>query len=251
MTAGASVGPDFYSGVLQAIGAPVTAGNLAVLETWSRYEGTAASWNPLAVGDADNGYGGQHGATPFNSAGVWNYPSEAVGIQGTATALQNGRYNAVVAALRSNAPLSTWQGSSEIQSEINTWGTHGFASLLSRGGAVSGGTPAAGSSSSAGAGPTPSSQALPYGGKVWGYTYSNATQCVSLSTLNTQGGGDPLHTIAYYFGQSCVQKRLAVYAAAGILILMGLKFLGTPGLPKIPVIVNPGKMAAETGRKAA
>lgn len=228
MTAGKDVGQDFYAGVLQQLGAPVTPANLSILETWSRYEGTQASFNPLAVGPADNGFGGRNGASKFNSIGVWNYPSAAIGEQGTAIALQNGRYNAIVNALRTNQPVSYWQSNPTIWQEINLWGTHGFSSLLQRQGGVSASAPA----TTPGGGPVgaqaPSkATSIPYAGKVWGYSWQGR-QCPSLATINEQGGGNWFYSLTFYLGQSCVRQRFGIYAAAGVLILMGLKFFGAP-----------------------
>lgn len=109
--------------VLRAIGAPASAANVAFLDTWQRYEGGSAAFNPLNTTQSEPG------ATDYNSVGVKNYPSAAVGAKATAATLENGRYDAVVSALRTGNP----QPSSEMESEIRTWGTGGFADLLAGG----------------------------------------------------------------------------------------------------------------------
>lgn len=124
--------PGWEGDVLRAIGAPTTAANVAFLDTWQRYEGGSAAFNPL------NTTQNESGATDYNSVGVKNYPSAKVGAKATASTLTNGFYPDVVAALRSGNP----QPSQAVEAQIRTWGTSGFADALA------GGTkPARGSSS--------------------------------------------------------------------------------------------------------
>lgn len=118
----------FFAGVLSQLGAPQSANSVEILTHWSLYEIGGASldgrWNPLNTTE------NAQGATIYNTAGVKNYPSEAVGIDATARTIENGYYPAVLAALRADAPLATWIESAAIHAEINTWGTHGFAAFL-------------------------------------------------------------------------------------------------------------------------
>jgi hypothetical protein len=69
------------------------------------------------------------GSTPYNSVGVQNYTSAASGASATAMTLLNGRYSAVVAAMRADTPFDNWSVA-PIPDEVDTWGTHGFATHL-------------------------------------------------------------------------------------------------------------------------
>jgi hypothetical protein len=114
---------SFMQNVLAQIRAPATAINVRNLQTWQRFEGGTALWNPL--NDTDE----HPGSTPYNSAGVQNYPTAPVGERATAGTLQNGRYTAILVKLRASAPLSQWNDVSVLE-QINTWGTHGFAAYI-------------------------------------------------------------------------------------------------------------------------
>lgn len=117
--------------VLNGIGAPASENNEAILSRWAHWEGSTASWNPLDTTRL------APGATPYNTIRmrnggvihVENYPDEKTGAGATALTLLNGHYEAVVAKLRANAPLSAWHNQ-EIRNEISIWGTHGFAKEL-------------------------------------------------------------------------------------------------------------------------
>ncbi len=115
----------FFAGVLAAIGAPNTQANQQSLQKWSNYEigaGTsiAGRWNPL------NTTTPEPGATNFNSVGVKNFATEASGEAATAATLENGRYPTIVGELQSGAGLSA-----PAAANVSTWGTHGFANVLS------------------------------------------------------------------------------------------------------------------------
>jgi hypothetical protein len=127
-TAGA-VGPapgtpiqQFGSDVLSAIGAPLTTSNLGAFAAWAAGENTCAGFNPLATTQPEPG------ATAFNTLAdgghVWNYPTLAVGVQATVTALTNGRYGRVIAAFQADA------GEAAVAAavEASPWGTHRFGS---------------------------------------------------------------------------------------------------------------------------
>jgi peptidoglycan hydrolase CwlO-like protein len=89
---------------LSALGAPVSRRNLVVMVAWESAEGTDASWNPLAT-TYDIA-----GATMFNSVGVKNYPSLAVGIQATIGTLQgtsHGYEHIVAGLMASKDPMVT------------------------------------------------------------------------------------------------------------------------------------------------
>ena len=90
---------DFWSQVLQTLGAPATPLNVGELASWSSKEGTSAAWNPLATEK------GEPGSWQFNSAGVQNYPTEAAGVAATAATLEGGYYSPIVADLRASVPF--------------------------------------------------------------------------------------------------------------------------------------------------
>lgn len=114
---------SFMADVLAQIRAPESGVNIQNLQTWRRYEGGTALWNPL--NDTDR----RPGSTEYNSAGVQNYPNAAIGVSATAGTLQNGRYTAILVKLRDSAPLALWNDPSVLE-QINTWGTHGFAAYI-------------------------------------------------------------------------------------------------------------------------
>lgn len=120
--------PGWESQVLRAIGAPVTKGNVAFLDTWQRFEGGSANFNPLNTTQP------AAGSSNYNSVGVKNYTSAQQGVAATAATLQNGRYNTVVSLLRTGNPsgslLSGKFDKTQVASEISTWGTKTFANNI-------------------------------------------------------------------------------------------------------------------------
>src|SRR5207237_8354923 len=102
-----------------------TAGNEQFLDTWQRYEGGTALNNPL------NTTQGYPGATNYNSVGVKNYRTPYDGIQATATTLRNGRYDAILSALRSGDPYA-YADKIAVAQAIRTWGTGTFAEVYSQ-----------------------------------------------------------------------------------------------------------------------
>lgn len=103
--------------------APFTGNLTTVFETWQRFEGGDAAYNPLNTELV------MRGSRPYNTAGVQSYVSAASGASATAQTLMNGRYNAILAAMRANTPIDSWSVA-PIPAEIDTWGTHGFAAYL-------------------------------------------------------------------------------------------------------------------------
>jgi cell wall-associated NlpC family hydrolase len=103
---------EFAVAVLKLIHAPTSQANLAFFAAWAHREGTTAGNNPLATSQ------NMPGSTSFNSVGVQNYPTPAVGAQATFKTLTNGNYNDIVDALRAGTAsltahypgLSTWSG---------------------------------------------------------------------------------------------------------------------------------------------
>lgn len=125
---------EFFTGVCRDYlgeGTP-GAGVLAGFNTWARYEGTAARFNPLACEWLTSG------SSAFNSSGVQNYPSESGGQSATAQNLQRdgGRtYPAILALIKANGDASAWHNP-EVIAQIRIWGTEGFANLLAENGAL-------------------------------------------------------------------------------------------------------------------
>jgi hypothetical protein len=102
---------------------------LAFFNTWARWEDASGyPFNPLATTREEPG------SVPGNSAGVQIYPDQGQGEQGTFDTLNNGYYPDILSALVSNAPAATWLSHPAIAAQVDTWGTHGFASLLRAGG---------------------------------------------------------------------------------------------------------------------
>lgn len=109
---GGRFGTAFAKSVLASIHAPQTAANIKSIQAWAQREGGGGSNNPL------NTTLSMPGATDFNSVGVKNYASMAVGVLATAKTLLGGNYSDIVAALRSGnglcgrsfSGLSTWSG---------------------------------------------------------------------------------------------------------------------------------------------
>jgi len=113
---------QFASAVLADIAAPLTTSNLGAFAAWAAGENTCAQFNPLATTQPEPG------ATPFNTltdgGHVWNYPTLAVGVEATTTALTNGRYGPVISAFRADA------GEAAVAAavEASPWGTKRFGS---------------------------------------------------------------------------------------------------------------------------
>lgn len=163
-------------------GFPVNANTLAALRTWARYEdngslsgkaGSAiARSNPLNTETPAQG--------SYNAVGkVQGYQSVSTGVAATVATLTNGRYQAIVNALRAGAPLSSWATPSII-SEIATWGTHDFADALSGGKTVTALPTTGGSSSSSSSSTAASSPSLTAAG-----TEAGAKAGVVAATDNT------------------------------------------------------------------
>ena len=119
---GANPIQQFGSAVLTRIGAPITAANLGAFSAWAAGEGTCAQFNPLATTQPEPG------ATPFNTlhdgGHVWNYPSMALGVQATVTALTNGLYQRVIEAFVASGGVAAVAGAVE----QSPWGTSTFGS---------------------------------------------------------------------------------------------------------------------------
>lgn len=89
---------------------------------WTRFEsatGRGASYNLLNTTQREAG------STVFNSVGVQNFTSFSQGVQANAATLENGRYPALLDALRTNNESALGFGqsspSSGVLSALNTW----------------------------------------------------------------------------------------------------------------------------------
>jgi hypothetical protein len=138
----------YWAGVLTNLGAPVTAENLAFLDSWAHNEGTAALNNPLATTLTSPG----SYPLPGNSAGVQQYSTPGAGELATSTTLKGlSVYAPIVRGLRSGHPyqaqvadptgfahaLQAWSGSgyTQVPSESGFTGT-GQTGIGAFGGAI-------------------------------------------------------------------------------------------------------------------
>jgi LysM repeat protein len=85
---------QFAYQLLAALGIRPTADNIAAIVAWETLEDTQARNNPLAT-ERSVGLGENN----FNSVGVKNYPSLAVGIAATVLTLENGYYGDILTSL--------------------------------------------------------------------------------------------------------------------------------------------------------
>ena len=99
--------------VLKRLGMPITPANVAFLTKWQSAEGGTATYNPLNTTQS------WAGATNYNSVGVKNYSTPAVGLDATVKTLTNGYYNPILDQLKTGAPRWT----PEVGKALNTWGT--------------------------------------------------------------------------------------------------------------------------------
>lgn len=104
---------NFYTKLLENLGAKPTEENLKFLYAWRQAEGKAGKYNPF------NTTWDLPGSTNFNSVGVKNYKSLEDGMIATIKTLRNGRYNCIVNGLRNDI------GAAEIArcESLKTWGT--------------------------------------------------------------------------------------------------------------------------------
>jgi len=94
---------DWRADVLRGLGAPTTPANLIFLTVWQRFEGghtnNSARWNWLNTTQGT-------GYPAINAVGVRAFPDYATGIRYTVSTLLNGRYDNIVAGLRSGRPFA-------------------------------------------------------------------------------------------------------------------------------------------------
>ncbi len=110
--------------LLQQLGMPLTAANIAALTAWELAEGghwhNSAHYNPL------NTTMPEPGATAMNSVGVKAYVSWTQGFTATIATLRNGYYGGILAALRAGDDAIAVADAVA----ASPWGTGNFASLL-------------------------------------------------------------------------------------------------------------------------
>jgi hypothetical protein len=106
--------PYWRERLLGLLLAPLTTGNLELLDAQARAEGGSARWNPINTTFV------QEPCTDYNSAGVKNYDTPVAGIAATARTLilepyrhlwrdlQYGRLTAVQLVERNRAAFDTW-----------------------------------------------------------------------------------------------------------------------------------------------
>lgn len=104
---------NFYTKLLENLGAKPTEENLKFLYAWRQAEGKAGKFNPF------NTTWDLPGSTDFNSVGVKNYKSLEDGMIATIKTLKNGRYNCIINGLKNDI------GAAEIArcESLKTWGT--------------------------------------------------------------------------------------------------------------------------------
>jgi cell wall-associated NlpC family hydrolase len=111
---------DFANTVLQKLGIAANPGNVAGLVAWENAEGgnwhNPDTYNPL---NTTQQYGGSHGT---NGPGVQAYNSWVDGIAATLQTLNNGRYGAILQALRGSDPQAIEQAVAS-----SPWGTGAFS----------------------------------------------------------------------------------------------------------------------------
>lgn len=84
--------------LLGSLGDQATAENVRAVTAWERAEG--GHWSNAAAHNPLNTTQPEPGSWPVNGVGVQAYPSWNEGLAATVATLQNGRYGAVLSALR-------------------------------------------------------------------------------------------------------------------------------------------------------
>jgi len=111
---------QFAYQLLAALGVRPTYDSVAAIVAWETLENTQALNNPLATERVM----GVPGEDNFNSVGVRNYPTLAVGVAATVVTLSNGYYGGILSAL----PNGTF---AEIANAVDAspWGDHDVAQV--------------------------------------------------------------------------------------------------------------------------
>jgi hypothetical protein len=162
---------QFAYQLLAALGVRPTYDNVAAIVAWETLENTQALNNPLATERVM----GVPGEDNFNSVGVRNYPTLAVGVAATVVTLSNGLYGGILGALQNGT-------FTEIANAVDAspWGDHDVAQVQPDFGALINSndnsvyplTPPSGSQSQPEPSPTPTPQQRTYtvqsGDTLWG-----------------------------------------------------------------------------------
>jgi peptidoglycan hydrolase-like protein with peptidoglycan-binding domain len=120
---------DFYSAILEGVGAPVTDENLKFLYAWRRAEGGKAENNPF---NTTYKLSKDLNMSNYNKVGVKNYSTPNYGIEATVNTLKSRHYTCIVDGLKNNI------GAEKISrcESLKTWGTGDLVSTVLRGGNV-------------------------------------------------------------------------------------------------------------------
>jgi len=162
---------QFAYQLLAALGVRPTYDNVAAIVAWETLENTQALNNPLATERVM----GVPGEDNFNSVGVRNYPTLAVGVAATVVTLSNGLYGGILGALQNGT-------FTEIANAVDAspWGDHDVAQVQPDFGALINSndnsvyplTPPSGSQSQPEPSPAPTPQQRTYtvqsGDTLWG-----------------------------------------------------------------------------------
>lgn len=114
---------DFYSKILQKLGAPVSKQNLLFFYAWRQAEGAKSTFNPFNTTQK------KENSTFWNClkkkggrcvGGVRNYKSKQDGIEATVETIKNGNYPCILDGLKSDKGATKIAGCS---SSLKTWGT--------------------------------------------------------------------------------------------------------------------------------
>jgi hypothetical protein len=106
--------------LLASLGDQATAENIRAVTAWERAEG--GHWSNTAAHNPLNTTQPEPGSWPVNGVGVQAYPSWNEGLGATVATLQNGRYGAVLSALRAGDCASCVAGAVG----ASPWGTGTF-----------------------------------------------------------------------------------------------------------------------------
>ena len=114
----------FADALLQALGAPTSAANVASIVHWEALEGgnwhNSAKFNPL------NTTMHESGSTSMNGVGVQSYTSWAEGVKATVDTLKLAPYTSIVSALKAGSGLNGVSG-------LGTWSGGAYTSVATGG----------------------------------------------------------------------------------------------------------------------
>lgn len=135
--------------VLRGIQAPITAGNVQLLDVWTALErglgsSSYAGYNPFNTTQTEPG------STTYNSVGVQNFKDWASGLQASVATLENGFYPNILRQIRAgtiqanstfaNPELLTWSGNSYSSLNLAAYPSAVPSTRFTTGGSTNGGT---------------------------------------------------------------------------------------------------------------